>query len=143
MKKNLTLNTVLAGVLGLALLVCALLRVFVPRLILPTLDLPNMVLLCLVSLLLEHYFAPNETRCWLISVPAAAVNFGLLPWAASFAAGMEALVLGLVGGTVFTVTTAIFDTMTDRLSTGPTAKAAPVVCAFCLYLAAQGLMGLL
>ncbi len=142
MKKSLTLNTVLAAVLGLALTVCALLRVFLPRLILPTLDGPNMVLICLVSLLLEHYFAPGEKRSWLISLPAAALTFGLLPWTASFAAGPEALLLAVTGGAVFAVTTWVFDSMTDRLSTGPAAKAAPIACALCLYLAAQGFMGI-
>jgi len=36
----------------------------------------------------------------------------------------------------------LFSSIQDRLSTGPAAKAAPVVSAFGLYLAIQGLMGM-
>ncbi len=142
MKRSYALNTILTAVLGLALLVCALLRIFVPRLILPRLDLPNMVLVSLVSLLLEHYFAPGGKRNWLLVAVFAAVCFGLLPFAASFATGLEALKLGVLGGVTCTVTVWVFDTITDRLSTGPAAKAAAMVSALCLYLAAQALMGL-
>ncbi len=143
MKKTYTLNTILAAVLGLALLVCALLRSFIPMLILPRLDLPNMVLLSLISLLADHYFASKGKRCFVCVGLFSALCFGLFPFAASFAAGLEALKLGILGGIVFTVTTWLFDTMADRLSSGPAAKAAPVVSALCLYLAAQCLMGLL
>ncbi len=143
MKKTYTFNTVLAALLTAALLVCAILRIFVPRLILPELDIPNMVLLCLAALLLEHYFAPGGKRDWIVLPIAAAVSFGLLPFAASFATGLDALLLGLFGGLVCTAVTWLFDTMADRLSSGPAAKAAPVVSALCLYLAAQGLMGLI
>lgn len=142
MKKNYVLNTLLATVLGAALLVCALLRVFVPRLILPRLDLLSMVLVSLVCLLGDRAFAPGSKRSWLVVVGFSALCFGLLPFAASFATGLEAIKLAVLGGIVFTATTWLFDTMTDRLSTGPAAKAAPFVSSFCLYLAAQALMGL-
>ncbi len=143
MKKNYTLNTILAAVLGAVLLVCALLRVFVPRLILPRMDLPNMVFVSLVCLLGDRAFAPGSKRSWLAVAGFSALCFGLLPFAASFATGLEAIQLAALGGVVFTATTWLFDTMTDRLSTGPAAKAAPFVSSFCLYLAAQALMGLL
>ena len=55
---------------------------------------------------------------------------------------MDALKLGALGGVVFTVTTWLFTSITDRISTGPEAKAAPVMSAFGLYLAAQALMGM-
>ncbi len=143
MKKSYTLNTILAAVLGLALLVCALLRVFVPRLILPELDLPNMVLLSVAALLIEHYFVKPGGRCWLCVGLFSAVCFGLLPFAASFATGLEALKLAALGGVVFTAATWVFDTMADRMSSGPAAKAAPLVSGLCLYLAAQCLMGMI
>ncbi len=143
MKKTYTLNTILAALLATVLLICALLRVFVPRLILPELDIPNMVLLCLAALLLEHYFTPGGKRSWIVLPIAAAVSFGLLSFAASFATGLEALKLALLGAVICTAVTWLFDTMADRLSTGPAAKLAPVVSALGLYLAAQALMGIL
>ncbi len=143
MKKNTyTLNTLLAAVLGLLLLVCILVRTFAPRMILPHMDAPNMVLISLTALVLDHYLAPDAKRCYICIPMFSAITFGLLPFAACFVGVLEAVRLGVLGGVVFTATTWLFTSMTDRISTGPTAKAAPLVCALCLYLAAQCLMGI-
>ena len=144
MKKNTyTLNTILAAVLGAALLVCIFVRTFAPRMILPELDIPNLVLISLVALVLDHYLAPNTDRCYVCVSVFSAITFGLLPFAAAFVGAMEALKLAVAGGVVFTVLTWLFSSVQDRLSTGPAAKAAPVVSAFGLYLAVQGLMGMI
>lgn len=144
MKKNTyTLNTILAVVLGAALLVCIFVRTFAPRMILPELDIPNLVLISLVALVLDHYLAPNADRCYVCVSVFSAITFGLLPFAAAFVGAMEALKLAVAGGVVFTVLTWLFSSVQDRLSTGPAAKAAPVVSAFGLYLAVQGLMGMI
>ena len=143
MKKNTyTLNTVLAALLGAALLVCVFIRTFAPRIILPELDIPNLVLISLVALVLDHYLAPNAERCYICIPVFSAVTFGLLPYAAAFVTGAEALDLAFAGGLIFTIMTWLFSSVQDRLSTGPAAKAAPVVSAFGLYLAIQGLMGM-
>ena len=143
MKKNTyALNTVLAAVLGAALLICVFVRTFAPRIILPELDIPNLVLISLVALVLDHYLAPNAERCYICIPVFSAVTFGLLPYAAAFVTGNEALELAFFGCIVFTAVTWLFTSVQDRLSTGPAAKAAPVVSAFVLYLAIQGLMGM-
>lgn len=141
--KTYTLNTILAAVLGAALLICILVRTFAPRIILPELDIPNLVLISLVALVLDHYLAPNGERCYICIPVFSAITFGLLPFAAAFAGAMDALKLAVAGGVVFTVMTWLFSSVQDRLSTGPAAKAAPVVSAFGLYLAVQGLMGMI
>lgn len=140
--KTYTLNTVLAALLGAALLVCILVRTFAPRIILPELDVLNITLISLVALVLDHYLAPNAERCYICIPMFSAITFGLLPWAAAFVTGGEALELAFAGGIIFTVMTWLFSSVQDRLSTGPAAKAAPVVSAFGLYLAIQGLMGM-
>lgn len=140
--KTYTLNTILAVLLGTVLLVCVLVRTFAPRMILPQLDVPNMVLIALAALLLDHYLAPGADRCYICIPVFSAISFGLLPFAACFVGALEAAKLGLMGGIVFTATTWLFSSMTDRLSTGPAAKAAPFVSALGLYLAIQALMGI-
>jgi hypothetical protein len=137
------LNTALAAVTGVALLVCVIIRAFSPLWVLPRLDIPNMVLLSLVALLADHYFAAGSKRCWLCILPLAALTFGLLPFAAGFAAGCESLKLGLVGCAAFGATAWLFDSVRERLSSGPVAKAAPILSAFGLYLAAQCFAGIL
>lgn len=140
--KTYTLNTILAALLGTALLVCVFIRTFAPRIILPELDVPNLVLISLVALVLDHYLAPNADRCYICIPVFSAITFGLLPWAAAFVTGGEALELALAGGMIFTIMTWLFSSIQDRLSTGPAVKAAPVISAFVLYLAIQGLMGM-
>ena len=140
--KTYTLNTMLADVLCMILLVCVLVRTFAPNVILPKLDVPNMVLVSLLALLADHYLAPGAKRCYVCIPVFSVLTFGLLPFAACFVGAWEAVKLGILGGVVFTVTTWLFSSISDRLSTGPNAKAAPVISALGLYLAAQVLMGM-
>lgn len=143
MKKNTyTLNTLLAVILGAVLLIAVLVRTFAPRIILPHLDVPNMVLISLAALLADHCLAPDAKRCYICIPVFSAISFGILPFAACFVGVLEALKLAVLGGITFTATTWFFSSMTDRISTGPAAKAAPFVSALGLYLAAQCLMGM-
>ena len=144
MKKNTyTLNTILAALLGAILLVCVLVRTFAPRIILPELDVTMLALISLAALVLDHYLAPNADRCYLCIPMFSALTFGLLPFAACFVGGAEAVELAVIGCLVFTLMTWLFSSMMDRLSSGPAAKAAPILSAFGLYLAVQGLMGMI
>jgi hypothetical protein len=138
-----TLNTLLAAVVGAALLACVIVRTVAPMIILPELDIPNMVLLSLIALVLDHYIAPGAKRCYICIPVFSAITFGLLPFAACFVGALDALWLALAGGVIFTAVTWIFTAMADRLSTGPVAKAAPILSALGLYLAVQCFMGIL
>ena len=141
--KTYTLNTILAALLGIVLLACVLVRTFAPRIILPELDIPNLVLISLVTLVLDHYLAPEADRCYICIPMFSAITFGLLPFAACFVSAAEAAELAIYGSLIFTVLSWLFSSIQDRLSTGPAAKAAPVMSAFGLYLAIQGLMGMI
>ena len=140
--KTYILNTCLVGVLFAAYLVASLVRAFAPIIIIPALNIPNMVLISLAALLLDHYLAPDAKRCYICIPVFSALAFGLLPWAAAFAVPNDALKLAIVGGITFTITTWLFSSIQDRLSTGPAAKAAPFMSAFGLWLAAQALVGI-
>lgn len=141
--KTYTLNTLLAMVVGAALLAAVLVRTFLPLVILPEWNIPNLVGISLIALVLDHYLAPGAKRCY-ICIPAfSAVTFGLLPFAACFVGGLEAVWMGLSGGVVFTVTTFLYTSIQDRLSSGPNAKLAPVLSALGLYLASQALTGII
>ena len=137
------LNTLLVGVLFGVMAVFMILRAIQPPVILLPLNMPNMVLISLAALVLEHYLAPGNPRCYLCIPVFAMLTFGLLPLMAGFACQHTFWKLGLVGGAVFTVTTWLFTAMTDRISTGPKAKLAPLAGALGLYLAAQSFAGIL
>ena len=144
MKKNsYLLNTLLAIFVMIALAVMVLVRTFQPAAILPVLNIPNMVLISLVALLMDYFLAPEADRCYICIPVFSAITFGLLPFAACFVGALEAVKLGLVGGVVFTVVTLLFTSIQDRLSSGPAAKAAPVLSAVGLYLACQCFMGMI
>lgn len=141
--KTYTLNMLLAAILSIGLLACILIRTLLPRIILPQLDIPNMVLISLIALVLDNYLAPGAKRCYICIPVFSAITFGLLPFAACFVGAAEALKLGLAGGLTFTVTTWLFTTIQDRLSSGPAAKASAFFSAVSLYMAAQCFMGIL
>ena len=141
--KTYILNTLLAGVLGVILLGAVLVRTFAPAIIIPQWNIPSLVLVSLLALLLDHYVAPGAKRCYICIPVFSAVTFGLLPWAAGFAGAGESLVSALAGGIVFTVTTWLYSSIQERLSSGPVAKAAPFLSALGLYLASQCFMGIL
>ncbi len=142
MKDKYMLNTLLGAVLGVALFAAVMVRTFAPIIIMPRPDIPNLVLISLVALLLDHYLAPGSKRCWLSITLLSALSFGLLPFAACFVNGADAAELALMGSIVFTVTTWLFSSIQERLSSGPNSKAAPIVSAFGLYLASQCFMGM-
>ena len=141
-KKRDFLGIFLAAVTGTALLIALFVRAFLPRVILPRLDAPAMVLLSLIALVLDYYTVRGSRRDFRLIPLYAALIFGLFPFVASFAAPLDAVLLALLGAVVFSVVTFLFDTMVDRLSTGPAAKIAPFVSALGLYLACQCLMGI-
>lgn len=144
MKKNpYILNSILAAVIFIAMLVAILVRTFLPAAIIPAWNIPNIVLVSLLALLLDHYICPNSRRCYLCIPVFSAVTFGLLTWVSGFAYGGEVWKIALVGAIVFTTTAWLFTSIQDRLSTGPEAKAAPILSAFVLYLTAQGFSGIL
>ena len=140
--KTYMLNMLLVGVLSLALLAMILVRTLLPRIILPQASITNLVLISLLALALEHYLAPGAKRCWICLPVFAALTWGLLPFAACFVGITDALWLALKGCVVFSALTWVFDSAMDRLSSGPAAKAAPILTALGLYLAAQCLMGM-
>ena len=140
--KTYTLNTLLALVLGTALLVCIFVRTFAPRMILPQLDVPNMVLLSLIALMADHYLAPGAKRCYICIPVFSAVVFGLLPFVSAYATLGEAVKLAIAGGIVFTATTWVFTAIQERLSSGPAAKASAFFSAVSLYMAVQCFMGI-
>lgn len=142
-EKTYTLNTMLIAVLGVSLLAAILVRTFAPIVIIPALNIPNMVALSLAALLLDHYIAPGAKRCYICVALFSALAFGLLPWMACFVDSIAALKIGVVGGVTFTVTTLLFSSIQERLSSGPAAKAAPFMSALGLFLAAQALSGII
>lgn len=141
--KSYILNTLLTVVVGIALAVCVLVRAFAPAVVLPQLDIPNIALLSLLALLADHYLAPGAKRCYVCIPLFAVLTFGILPYVSGFADPMTALKTGLIGGAVFTVLTLLYSTIQERLSSGPSAKAAPLLSAFGLFLAFQIFSGMI
>lgn len=143
MKKNkYHLNILLTGVLSVVLLGGIIVRSYTPSWILPEASIPNLVLVSLVTLWLDQLFASDTHRSYLAIAILSALAFGVLPYAACFVGILEAGKLALLGSVVFTVTTWLYSSMQERLSSYPMGKAAPFLNALWLYLAAQCFGGL-
>ena len=140
--KKYMLSTFLAAVSTAALLAMVIARAICPILVLPGFDVPNLVAISLVTLLLEHYIVKEAPRCYICIPVFAFLTFALLPLAAGLIQPFQVLSLGIKGCVTFTVTTWLFTSMADRISTGPQAKLAPVMSAIGLYLASQCFMGM-
>lgn len=130
-----------AAVLGAVSAVCVMIRTFLPAAVLPKLDIPAMVLLTLAALLPAHFWGGEKRQLWLTALWGV-LGFGLLPTAAGSVAVAQCWKYALVGGVVVAVTAGLFESLTDRLRSGPAAKAAPFVGALCLFLASQCFAGM-
>ena len=137
------LSTILAVVVFVACAIALLVRVWLPAAVIPRLNIPNMVTLSVIALLIEHFLTKGNPRCYICIPVFGALVFGILPLMAGFACQHDFWKYGLVGGVVFTATTFLFTSMTDRLLTGPKAKAALVVCSLGIWLAAQCFAGII
>lgn len=136
------LTTVLAVVVGIALIGAFLLETFIPTIVLPGLNLSVVVALSLVALVLDYFLAPGAKRCYICIPVFSAVIFGLLPWIAGFVPAAEVWKTALAGCVVFTIATFLFTSMCSRISSGPASKAAPVISALGLYFAVQCFAGI-
>ena len=144
MKNNkYVLSAALAVVLGVVMLVQVINRALIPGAVFPELNIPNLVLVSVIALILDHYIAGKADRCYLCIPLFAAFSFGLLPFVAGVSTVAEAVKMGIAGAVVFTVTTLLYTSIQDRLSTGPAAKAAPILSGFGLYLAFQCFAGMI
>lgn len=141
-QKNYLLSVVFTATLTLALLGGFLARLVYPLVILPQWNIPNLVALSAVALVVGHWLAPDAKRNYLLLFLFAALSCALLPWAAGWTHLSQMPLCGLSGGLVFTATAWAYSSITDRLSTGPAAKSAPILAALGLYLAAQCFQGI-
>ena len=135
--KTYTLSTLLTAVLAAVLAVMVILRAVSPQLILMQFDIITVTAISLATLVLDHYLAPNAKRCYICIPVFAALSFGLLPLAAGLVTAASALGLAVTGCVIFTLCTFVFTSVQDRLSSGPAAKAAPIMSALGVWLAVQ------
>lgn len=142
-EKTYFLNILLALFTGIALLAAMMVRVFVPIASIPMPGIPELVLFSLVVLLVEHYTKKSGNRCYICVFLLSAVTFGVLPWVAGFIEAGLVWKAALAGGIVFTATAWVFSSMQERMNSGKSSKLVPLVNAVGLYLAVQGLMGML
>ena len=140
--KTYTLNTVLTAVLTAVLAAMVVLRTFAPQIILPIFDIPTLTAISLAALVLDHYLAKGAKRCYVCIPLFAALSFGILPWAAGMVAVKYLLGLAISGAVSFTITTFVFTSIQDRLSSGPAARLAPIMSALGIWLAVQAFAGI-
>ena len=133
------LNTILAAVLGVVLMVSIIVKTVSPQFILPEINIPYIAAVSLVALVLTH-FVKTEEGCPICQAILAAVTFAVLPMTAGLAIA-PVWQLALVGGIVFAVLNAMFTAMVQRMELADTCKCAVIPAAFGLFLACQCFAG--
>ena len=133
------LNTVLAAVLGVVLLVSVIVKTNCPHFILPEINIPYIAAISLTALVLTH-FVETEKGCFICEALLAAVTFAVLPAAVGLATA-AVWKTALCGGIVFAVLNAMFTAMTKRMELADTCKYAVIPAAFGLFLAFQCFSG--
>ncbi len=136
-------NILLAVVVGAAALAALLCKTFLPAAILPEWNIPYLLGLTCLALILNHYLGSGGTYCWICSALLAAATFGLLPWCAGIVNTSELWKMALVGGGVYLLANGLFDSITERISSGPAGKGAAVMTGFVLFLAGQCFAGMI
>lgn len=129
------LNTILAAVLGVVLLVSILVKAFCPHFILPEINIPYMVAVSLTALVLTH-FVKTEEGCAICQAILAAVTFAALPVVAGLTTA-PVWKLALCGGVVFAVVNAMFMAIEKRMELTDARKCAVIPVALGLFLASQ------
>ncbi len=133
------LNSVLAVVLGIVLLISILVKMALPHYILPKMGIPYLVAVSLAALVITH-FIQTEEGCPICQAVLAAVTFAVLPWAAGLATA-PVWKLVICGGVVFAVLNAMFTAMEKRMELAEVSKYAVIPAAFGLFLAFQCFSG--
>ena len=133
------LNTILAAVLGVVLLISIIVKTVSPHFILPEMNIPYIAAVSLAALAITH-FVKTEESCPICQALLAAVTFAVLPAAAGLAAD-PIWKLALAGGIVFAVLNAMFTAMEKRMELADTCKYAVIPGAFGLFLACQCFAG--
>ncbi len=134
------LNSALAAVLGVVLLVSILVKTMCPHFIIPAINVPYMVAVSLAALVVTS-FVKTEEGCVICEDILAAVTFGLLPWVAGAITGAEIFKYALVGLVVFGILNELFKAMIQRMNLAGLTKSAVIPAAFALYLACQSFTG--
>lgn len=136
------LNTSLAAVLGVVLLVSIIAKTMCPQLILPQINIPYVAAVSLLALVITS-FVKTEEGCIYCEIALAAITFGVLPLAAGMVSGAVVIKLALCGGIVFGVLDLMVNAMTKRVEMAGICKYAVIPSAFVLYLAFQCFAGIL
>ncbi len=142
MKKQNMLGIILSLAVGIFCLAALTLKTFFPRIILPNLDGISVVILSLAALVIDWYVSKEHKRNCALLIVYSAIIFGAFPLLSGLCYPIEAVKYALLGAALFTAVTFLFDSIVDRLSTGPASRLAPIFGAFGMYLAFQCLMGI-
>lgn len=131
-------NILLCALFGLTLLICVVVRAFLPAVILPEPDIPALTLISLAAHLGAYLLSSHVQHRYFPAALLSAAAFGLLPMAAGLLPLTRCLKTAAIGGVVFPVVGFLFSSLTSRVPS----RGASVAGALGIYLASQGFAGI-
>lgn len=141
--KDMLLNSLLAGILGIGLLAAMICRTFQPYIVLPKLNIPSMAGIMLIALVLEYYITSEMKRFWVVQSLLAGITFVLLPLAAGIISAGEAGLLFFSAAMLFLSLLFVFTAITKRMNATLVPKTAVIPIAFGMFLACQSFAGII
>ena len=143
MKKSpFIVNTLLAAITLVYCLVLIVLKALDPSLIIPKWDVPTIVALGAAALALERYMVIESARSRIISIILATITLTALP----LISGISEVVwwkLGLISGVTYGIVSVLYDSMAQFMPGDRMRFFTPAAYALILYLAVQGMQGVL
>ena len=143
MKKRDILRELLLPVLaGLFALVLLLADVFAPNRLMPHFDLMGIIALSLVAQAIGVLVSYNGPRHYLAAILLGAATFGLIPWCAGVSS-LAPWLMAILGGGIYGLTELLAGLICDRFGPAKGGRLSACLSLLLLFLAAQGLHGLL
>lgn len=136
-------NILFTALMALICLIVLIINTFFPDILLPYLSLPLMVLFVAISEILAFYLKLRDDGCIYISAIFGGFTLSLLPFAVGMIETKSLFLFMVVGIVTYAVVDYIYLYMIKRMKSGNSSILAPLVNGLLLFLASQGLQGLI
>ena len=144
MRKNQYLINVLhMMIVGFFCLMAIFIKTFFPYVLIPKISIPLLVLFSLIPMVLAYYMKAEGERNLLITAVLAGLTYAMFPFCSGLDTEISFVSLFLIGTIVFWLTDLCYESLEERMRTGPHYVSTPVANAFAIYLASQCFHGLL
>ena len=143
MRKNAYLVNILLAVFTAAVVLGTMIaRAILPTVVVPGWNIPNLVILSVAALVAAEYLNPGAQYCWILSGLLGGLTIALFPFITGIVDAELTWKLILGGLLTYVACERCFQSILDRLSSGPAKKLAPLSVGLTMCLVGQIFSGI-